>query len=149
MYISIPIHTKVHGGLERDTDVTDSIRSFIELLVRTPRGSCESDPDFGFVFKSFRFENFNEDRGVLYSSSNDDASMAVYYKRKIHGRSINSNTFAHDLKKCIERYEPRLRQVSVAMEYKQKEKVVLLTIRGVVGDTIGEPFSHKVKMHVW
>ena len=149
MYLSVPLHTRIAGGLERDTKDVDSIKSFIELLVRTPKGSCESDPDFGFVFKSFRFENFNEERGVLYSSSNDDTSTAVYYKRKIQGRSINSNTFAHDLKKSIERYEPRLRQVNVSMEYTQKEKIILLTIRGVVGDTISETFSHKIKIHVW
>ena len=149
MYISIPLHTKDSGGLDRDTDIADSIRAFIELIVRTPKGSCEADREFGFVFKSFRFENFNEERGVLFSSANDDASQAVYYKRKIHGRSINSNTFAHDLNKIIERYEPRLRQVSVSMEYKQKEKIILLTIRGIVGETLGEPFSHKIKIHVW
>ena len=148
MSISIPIRLTSASGLVREQDVSMAIRQFLELLVSTPCGSCESDPEFGFVFKNYRFENFNEDKGVL-SSSGDEIFQSVYYKRKIQGRSINSNTFAHELKKSIEKYEPRLRQVRVNMEYRRLEKTVVLTVNGVIGEKITEPFMHQIKIHVW
>ena len=148
MSLTIPLQFSPRTGFKKDVSEVDSICSFIELLVATPKGSCESDPDFGFVFKSFRFENFNEERGVI-SSPDDTANQSVFYRHKVHGRSINSNPFAHDLKRSIEQYEPRLHNPKVVMEYKQKEKTIVLTVSGTVGDGLPEPFSHQIKIHVW
>lgn len=148
MSITIPLQVSSSKGLVRDSDEASSIRSFIEMLVSTPKGSCEADPDFGFVFKNFRFENFNEERGVI-SSPEDQPAQSPLYRRKVHGRSINSNTFAHDLKRSIEQYEPRLRNPKVVMDYRQKEKTIILTISGTVGEGLPEPFSHQIKIHVW
>lgn len=91
MYTSIPLSIVPRCGLSKEKDEAQSIRSFLELLICSPCGCCEVDPLFGFVFKNFRFENFNEDKGIL-SSSGDDMSQSVFYKHKIHGRSINSRS---------------------------------------------------------
>ena len=147
MYITIPF-TIQRTGIQKVADEKESIRDFLDLLVSTPHGGCAADPEFGFIFKNFRFENFNEDKGVLYSS-NPDKELTVYRKHKIHGRSVNVNTFAYDLKKSIECYEPRLRQVKVNMEYKTIEKMVVLNISGLVGEKITEKFEHQIKIHVW
>lgn len=148
MYTAIPFTIQKSEGIRKETDPKESIRSFLELLVSSPQGSCVADPEFGFIFKNFRFENFNEDKGVLYSS-NPEKEPSMYYKHKVHGRSVNVNTFAFDLKKSIEHYEPRLRQVKVNMEYRMHEKTVVLTVSGVVGEKIPEKFEHKIKIHVW
>ncbi len=148
MYLSIPLRFSEKTGLSRVQDEAAAIREFLELLVSTPKGSCEADPEFGLVFKNSRFENFNEEKGVLSTVSGEDDNIA-YYRHKIHGRSINSNTFAYDLKKSIERYEPRLRQVRVNMEYRKIEKTVVITVNGIIGEEIVEPFSHQIKIHVW
>lgn len=148
MNTSLPLKIEKGKGLKKESDVKESVRSFLELLVSCPVGSCEADPEFGFVFKNFRFENFNEDKGVLYSP-NPDGEVSDFYKYKIHGRGVNLNTFAHELKCSIAKYEPRLREPWVNMEYKSLEKTIVFTIRGIIGDTMTEKFEHKIKMHVW
>ena len=148
MYTAIPFAFRKPDGIRKETDTKESIRSFLDLLVSSPHGSCAADPEFGFIFKNFRFENFNEDKGILYSS-NPEKETSVYHKHKIHGRSVNVNTFAFDLKKSIEQYEPRLKQVKVNMEYRMHEKTVVLTIQGKIGEKITEDFNHQIKIHVW
>lgn len=151
MYLKVPFTIEKNGSIAKTNDVKSSIASFLELLVSCPQGACETEPDFGFVLKNYRFENVNEERGVLYSANANNIDNSIdYYSYKIHGRSNNGQkTFAMDLKKIIERYEPRLRQVKVNMEYRRLNKIVIITITGIVGDNIGEKFEHIIKIHVW
>lgn len=151
MYTIVPFHFGNKTGIAKTNDVKLSIASFLELLVSCPQGECESEPEFGFMLKNFRFENVNEERGVLYSANTNNADDSNnYYFYKIHGRSNNGQkTFALDLKKCIERYEPRLKQVKVNIEYLRLKKTVILTIKGKVGENISEDFEHSIKIHVW
>lgn len=148
MYISIPFKIRKQQGVEKENELSHSIRSFLDLLASSPHGSCMADPEFGFAFRNFRFENFNEDKGILYSS-NPEKETSIYHKHKIHGRSVNVNTFAFDLKKSIEKYEPRLRQVKVNMEYCMLDKTVVLSVSGLIGEKVTEKFEHQIKMHVW
>lgn len=151
MYTVVPFRIGNKTGIAKTGDVKSSIASFLELLVSCPQGECESEPEFGFMLKNFRFENVNEERGVLYSAgANDSDDQTNYYSYKIHGRSNNGQkTFALDLKKCIERYEPRLKQVKVNIEYQRIKKTVILTVTGLVGENISERFEHSIKIHVW
>lgn len=148
MYTNIPLQIEKGSGFKRQQNDVESIRSFIEILVSTPLGSFEADPGFGFVFKNFRFQNFNEDKGILYSSDPDNES-SEYYRYKIQGHGINFNTFAHELKVAIEKYESRLKQVRVNMEYSAKEKKIDIIVTGVVNDKMSDKFEHIIKMHVW
>ena len=148
MYISIPIKIEKDRGIRMESDVKTSIASFLDMMVSSPRGVCRAEPDFGFVLKNFRFENVNEMKGVLYSPSNVDADSPYSYK--IQGKSTNGQkSFALQLKKNIERFEPRLKNVKVKMEYEQVSKIVVLTITGQVVDIISEKFEHVIKIHVW
>lgn len=148
MFTSIPIKIEKGRGFSRQQDVADSVRSSVELIVSSPLGSWAADRDFGFVFKNFRFQNFNEEKGILYSSD-PDKEISNYYKYKIQGRGVNFNTFAHELKVSIERFEPRLKQVKVNMEYSSIKKQIDISISGLIGDKIVDKFEHKIKMHVW
>ena len=139
MYTSIPLVIDKGRGIRKEADVKSSIASFLDLLVSSPRGACSADPDFGFVLKNYR----SPANGGL-----EDVQSPYSYK--IQGKSNNGQrTFALDLKKCIERYEPRLRQVKVNMEYRQVSKMVVLTITGLVGERISEKFEHIINIHVW
>lgn len=150
MFISIPLSIDInnHTGFNKEADIRLSIKSFLDLLVSSYQGSSDADPQFGFIFKNFRFENFNEDKGVLFSANADD-NYAIFHKHKIHGRSTNLNTFAHDLKKSIEKYENRLSNVNVDMKYVTVEKMIYIEITGLVGQEIKEKFSHTIPIHVW
>jgi hypothetical protein len=148
MFTSIPIEIEKGKGFRSDSDVEQSVRSFIETIVCTPCGGFEADNEFGFIFKNFRFQNFNEDKGVLFSNSPDD-DASEYYKYKIQGRGINFNTFAFELKRNIELFEPRLKQVKVNMDYAPKTKTIEIKISGSIDNMMNDKFVHTIKMHVW
>ena len=148
MFTSLPLIIDKGQGFRRNLDVSSSVRSFIEIIVSSPLGSFAADPDFGFVFKNFRFQNFNEDKGVLFSSEPEKES-SEYYSYKIQGHGINFNTFAHELKVGIERFEPRLKQVKVRMEYSPLQRTIEIIVSGKTNDNLNDNFEHIIKMHVW
>lgn len=143
-YTSLPLKIEKGKGFCRQLSVTDSIKAFIDIIVSTPVGIFSADPDFGFVFRNFRFQNFNEEKGVLYSVE-PDKEVSEFYKYKIQGQGVNFNTFAHELKISIEKYEPRLRDVKVSMEYSSVNRVIDIIVTGKASDD----FEHKINMHVW
>lgn len=156
MPILLPLRFDKQQRFLRDDDISASVREFLNLIVATPCGSCELDTDFGFIFKNFRFQNFNEEKAVLFSTSGESDGNKihinenpVHYSWKIHGRSVNAGTFAQELKKSIETYEPRLRQVRVAMDYKRQEHMLNIRIEGRIGEELLEPFTHQIRVHVW
>lgn len=156
MPISLPLRFDSQQRFLRDDDIAASVRGFLNLIVATPCGSCELDPDFGFVFKNFRFQNFNEEKAVLFSTSKESHSgkirideNPVHYSWKIHGRSVNAGTFAQDLKRSVENYEPRLKEVRVRMDYNRQEHLLTILVQGRIGERLTEQFSHQINLHVW
>lgn len=151
MYLSIPLRIS-DRRLQTEADTTQSIRQFLDMLAASAQGSFAADPEFGFVLKNFRFQNFNEDKGVLYSAKDKHGhpiESSVYYRHKVHGKSRTSNTFAMDFRDAVQRYEPRLRQVNVDMDYARQQKTITLTITGKTGPNFNDPFDHKITFHVW
>ena len=148
MFTSIPLKIEKGQGLRRNQTITDSIKSFIEVIVSSPMGSFAADPDFGFVFKNFRFQIFNEEKGILFSPE-PEKETSEYYKYKVQGHGVNFNTFAHELKESIEQYEPRLKLVKVSMEYSSVERIINIKVTGMTNDKLFEKFEHEIKMHVW
>lgn len=147
MYLPIPLeHDKQKGFVAYNYDVKESIGKFLELIVLTPQGGCECLPDFGFVFKNFRFQNFNEKDSTLFSNGKESSPC---YEWKIPGKSMNSNTFARELKRNIEIFEPRLKQVNVDMVYSRERRIVQIKISGKIANKFREPFSHEINIHVW
>ena len=110
-----------------------SISDFIALIVDSPNGSFRPDLQFGFSLKNFRFEN---------SDSNDRISS-----KKIEGKSANPNNYAADLKSVILKYEPRLLEPEVKIEFIRKEGEVLLLITGFMKG--GKKYEQKIKFHIW
>lgn len=145
MSLSLPFSLS-NGRLQRYTSVTAAIHAHIDLILTTPKGECVADPEFGFVFNNLRFEMFNENEGVVFSPTHQETD--ALYNKKIAGTSKSIHTFATELKQQIERYEPRLTNVSVAMSYVREKKLVLVTVQANIAAT-QEAYLYKRDMVVW
>ena len=151
MYLDIPLHIN-KNKLEGEKSVEQSINSFIYLLLTTPRNSCPSDPQFGFVFNNLRFEIFNENEGVVYNDA-DTLSKSIdnpndLYAKKISGSSKNLNTFASEFKEAIAYYEKRLSNISVTMTYMRELKKIHVTVKGVITE-LSKDYLYSTDINVW
>ena len=95
------------------SSVRESIDSFLELVVFTPKGSFKPDSDFGFEFWSNEFQNF-----VIknFNSRTSDANLL-----NNRGEKTNKEACEKGLKKCIELYETRLKNVRIEMNLDQND----------------------------
>ena len=135
----------VNGMVDQETDLKKSVDRFIDLIVATPLGQFKADPDFGFVFKNFQFENFNEkNRTVAYLKENEPMNDF-----KITGSSKNPKNFANALKRNIEMYEPRMEVSEVTMDYDPKSHNVKLTVLGQLMSEKPCDYSHEINFFVW
>ena len=139
--ISIPLQL-TPKGLRRDENQKSAIDDVIYLIITTERFSTPADPQFGFVFNNVRFEMFNENEGVVYDSGDTDTMNNIQniYDKKISGSSKSINTFAAELKTAIEKYEPRLENVTVAMTYIREERQIYVT---------KEDYAYNQTIRVW
>ena len=147
MNVLLPLQI-TNGRLTSATQPQIAINAFIELLLSTPCGSCVADPEFGFIFNNLKFEIFNEKEGVIYDSAPQESPHPNLYDKKISGNSKNINTFAIDLKKAIEQYEKRLSHVSVAMTYLKNQRIIQITVEGILIET-GEAYKYTTSIRLW
>lgn len=146
--ISIPLNIK-KGRLVTGDNITEAINGYVSMLVKTSRHITAIDPGFGFVFNNLKFENFNENEGVVYGSDNDGVSLTNgLYEKKISGTSKNLNTFAAELKDAISLYEKRLTNISVNMTYIREERRIYMNVKGTVVAT-KEPYRYATTIKVW
>ena len=148
--ISIPLQI-VKGSLRRTEDPRKAIDSALSLLMTTSCFNSVADPEYGFVFNNLRFEIFNEHEGTVYDSSGTKrgpGGRRDLYARRISGASSNLDTFAASLKESIEKYEPRLTNVSVTMNYNREERKIFVTVKGVIVET-ETPYQYTSIINVW
>lgn len=110
-----------------------SISDFIMLMVDSPNGSFRPDLQFGFSLKNFRFEN-------------SDSGNRINNK-KIEGKSGNPHNYALDLKNAILKYEPRLLNPEVKIDYDRDNKEVILFITGSLKE--GKKYEQVLRFHIW
>ena len=149
MNISIPLRLTAKG-LQRDDDLKRSIDANVYLIITTERFSTPADPQFGFVFNNLRFEMFNENEGVVFDSGDTDTMSNIQgaYDKKISGSSKSINTFAAELKTAITKYENRLERISVSMTYIREERLIYITVKGVIVST-KEDYIYDQTIKVW
>ena len=149
MNISIPLQLTAKG-LQRDEDLKRSIDANMYLIITTERFSTPADPQFGFVFNNLRFEMFNENEGVVFDSGDTDTMSNIQgaYDKKISGSSKSINTFAAELKTAITKYENRLERISVSMTYIREERLIYITVKGVIVST-KEDYIYDQTIKVW
>ena len=143
-YLRSPLQV-VSGSLLRSEKLEQSVSESLRLLIDTPLGSWSADPDYGFVFPALRFEIFDENEGTVFNSHDNQDPV---YRKKISGSSKNLQTFAADLKRSIEEYEPRLLMPKVVMTYLREQRHIVVDISGVLEGT-GEPFRYSSIINVW
>ena len=147
--ISIPLQLTAKG-LQRDDDLKRSIDANVYLIITTERFGTPADPQFGFVFNNLRFEMFNENEGVVFDSGDTDTMSNIQgaYDKKISGSSKSINTFAAELKTAITKYENRLERISVSMTYIREERLIYITVKGVIVST-KEDYIYDQTIKVW
>ncbi len=148
-FLSIPLEVK-KKGFAREKNLKKSLDESLYMLLTTPRYNNMSDPEYGFVFNNMRFEIFDEHEGVIYNSGDTiyDRGIKDVYNKKISGSSKNMNTFAADLKEVVKNYEKRLSDVAVTMTYIREERMIYVTIKGVITQT-KEDYVFTSTLRVW
>ena len=148
-YISIPLEVK-KTGLAREEKIKKTIDESLNMLLSTPRYNSIGDPEYGFVFNNMRFEIFDEHEGVIYNSGDTlyESGMHDVYTKKISGSSKNMNTFAAELKEVVMTYEKRLGDVAVTMTYIREERLIYITIKGIILST-KEDYVFSNTLRVW
>ena len=148
-FLSIPLEVK-KKGFAREKNLKKSLDESLYMLLTTPRYNNMSDPEYGFVFNNMRFEIFDEHEGVIYNSGDTmyDRGIKDVYNKKISGSSKNMNTFAAELKEVVKNYEKRLNDVAVTMTYIREERLIYVTIKGVIIQT-KEDYVFTSTLRVW
>ena len=149
MNIGMPLQL-TEKGLQREDSLKRSIDTNLYLIITTERFSTPADPMFGFVFNNLRFEMFNENEGVVFDSGDTDSMSNIQgaYDKKISGSSKSINTFAAELKTAITKYEDRLEKITVSMTYIREERLIYITVKGVIIST-KEDYIYDQVIKVW
>lgn len=148
-FISLPLEIK-SNGFAREKQLKQSIDEMLRLLISVPKGGAAADPDFGFVFNNFTFENFNESDGTVYNSQSDivEDENRTLYSKKISGSSKSLNTFAAELRAAINIYEPRLADVTTSMTYIREERNIYIMVKGIIRET-KEDYQYSTVLKIW
>ena len=122
---------------ENDTKtIKSSIDDFVELIVFSANGSFKADYFFGFVFQNTKFQN-------------SDPNSQIESK-KIIGESFNKNNYAHELKRAIEDYEKRLKNVQVSINYDTEKKKVSIDVKGRYEEDYTEKnYTNNITFYIW
>lgn len=144
MNIRLPLQIE-NGRLAVEEKMKMSINRHIDVLLRTPIGSVTCDSSYGFALSAMRFENFDEDSGTVFTMEADPSDL---YRKKLSGSSKNLQTFAADFNAQLAKYEPRLRDTSIVMNYVREERKILVTIRGTVNE-LDIPYQYETRINVW
>jgi hypothetical protein len=147
--IDLPLQI-ISKGLKREERLKNSIDMAIHLIMTTACYSTPIDPQFGFVFNNLRFEMFNENEGVVFNSGDTKSMDGIQglYEKKISGSSKSINTFAAELKDAVTKYEQRLENVNVSMTYIREERIIYVTVKGVIVNS-KEEYAYQTKFRVW
>lgn len=120
--------------------------NLVDLIIFTPRGSFDADPDFGFEYWNHEYSN------IHYREFNSEHTG-------YSGNGLNDEVTKEECKKSIcqslESYEPQLKDVNVSIEInaaeveKQRRKKVLskyvatISVEGIIDDGLGTTTPYK------
>lgn len=144
VFSSTPLSfNNTNTGISIVRDIEERISmldNLVELIVFTPRGSFNGDPDFGFEYWNHEYSN------VHYREFNNEqtglSSGGLY-------NEITKKECQDSIRQSLSTYAPQLKQVFVSMELnsaeaeKQRKKkvpskyVVTITVEGIIDDGLG------------
>ena len=139
-------------GIYLNQDIEELISmldNLVELIVFTPRGSFNGDPDFGFEYWNHEYSNvhyreFNNEQTGLSAT---DAC-----------REITRKECQDSIQKSLSTYAPLLKQVAVSMELnsaeaeKQRKKkvpskyTVTINVEGIIDDGLGTTCKYETNV---
>ena len=142
-----------------DSQIKASIDAFLRLLIASNKYDSIADEEFGFCLEDFRFEGFSLDRAeflqrksvTLDKSENTELAEIrnSLYDKRLVGTSKNADTFARELKKSIERYERRLRDVQVSMDFQKNGNIIHIIVTGKINNAANTIYYNEFNIDVW
>ena len=108
-FISTPLEF-IDSGTKLQRDIEDRVHmldNLVELIVFTPRGDFEADPDFGFEdwnpeFSNLQYREFNASQGGKVAGS-------LY-------NEVTKKECEDSIRQSLATYEPGLKNVRVSIE---------------------------------
>lgn len=155
MYVKRPLIMKTSNVVPGQEGLKKSIDAFIDLLINSGKDSFKADDDFGFSLEDFRFEIYSPESNTFHHVGKKRKKDIIgsiedpLNGYKISGSSINTETFARHLQEVIIRYEQRLKNVGVTMEFLMRGTVLLVTVTGIIDDGYDTPYTYYNKIKIW
>lgn len=110
-FITVPIQYHDNSSV-MVRDVPSRVKmldNFIDLIVFTPRGSFEADPDFGFEYWNHEYAN------LQYREFNSGQNSRMSSSQGIHDE-VTRQECQDSIRNSIMVYEPMLKHVDVQIE---------------------------------
>lgn len=159
MFVRNPLQLRYPIVELDDTKVKGSIDAFLKLLISSNKYDSIADEDFGFCLEDFRYEAFSSDQAKFLEidvAPNDPTENTKLYEiksplytKRLIGNSKNADTFARELKKSIERYERRLKDVTVNMDFQKNARIIHIIITGIINNVSNTQYYNEFNVEVW
>ena len=155
MYVKRPLIMKYPLTVRETNGLKPSIDAFIDMLINSGKDSFKADHDFGFSFEDYRFEIYDPEIAVFNNNRNQKKKDLIGSienpadKYKISGSSVNTQTFAQDLREAIVQYERRLKNVEVNMELAARGVLLVVSVNGIIDDGYDTPYTYLSKIRIW
>jgi len=158
MFIRNPLYLRYPIVDLDESNLKASIDSFLGLLIASNKYDSIADEEFGFCLEDFRFETFDLEKARFHEnfpvrdpSENTDLRDVRdnLYMKRLTGNSKNADTFARELKNTIERYERRLKEVSVSMDFQQYGRVIHIIVTGKINNPSNAIYYNEFNVDVW
>lgn len=159
MFIRNPLQLRYPIVDLDDSQMKASIDAFLRLLIASNKYDSIADQEFGFCLEDFRFEGFSLDRAEFLprkSARLDETENTELgeirnplYSKKLIGNSKNPDTFARELKKTIERYERRLREVQVNSDFQKNGNIIHIIVTGKINNASNTLYYNEFNVDVW
>ncbi len=139
-------------------NIKASIDAFLKFLISSSKYDSIADEDFGFCLEDFRYEGFSSEMGMFLERShlhdaNENTMLGdihdPLYKKKLIGNSKRPDTFARELKNCIDRYEKRLKDVGVTMDFQKNGRIIHVIVTGVIDNALNTLYYNEFDIEVW
>ena len=136
-----------------------SIDAFLKFLISSNKYDSIADQNFGFCLEDFRYEGFSSEQGKFLNrpaavrDKNENAQLREIrnplYSKRLVGNSRSNDTFARELKTCIERYERRLKEVSVTMDFQKNGRLIHVIVTGKMNNVTNAAYYNEFNIEVW
>lgn len=146
-FISTPLTFVEHEtqiGISRDIEERITmLDNLVELIVFTPRGRFNADPDFGFEYWDYEYSNVNE---TQFNNNNTG--------RDIYNNESTKIKCQESIKQSLNTYAPDLKEIEITMNLsaadsdKQSRKNVLsrhmvfIVVKGKIENGLGTTLDY-------